>query len=178
MNELLSSLSRATGIVATVLVVAALIWGFLFSARETGTRRRPAWWLDLHNWLGGLALAMTAAHIVTALLDTSAGIGLLETIVPGTGSTALTWGVLATYLIAAAVFTTWPRRLRDRQAWRVIHLGSVVGAGLALVHGYQLGTDARTTLFELLLVALVATGTYALGVRAFGALARALDVGS
>ena len=110
MNDLMCYLSRATGIVATVLVVAALIWGFLFSARATGNRRRPNWWLDLHNWLGGLALALTGVHIVTALLDTTAGIGLLETIVPGTGSTALAWGVLATYLIAAAVFTTWPRR--------------------------------------------------------------------
>ncbi len=36
-----------------VLVVVALLWGFLFSSRATGTRLRPNWWLDLHNWLGG-----------------------------------------------------------------------------------------------------------------------------
>ena len=56
MNDVMWYLSRATGIVATVLAVAALVWGFLFSARETGNRFRPAWWLDLHNWLGGSAL--------------------------------------------------------------------------------------------------------------------------
>ena len=63
-NDVVWYLSRATGIVAAVLAVAALAWGFLFSARETGTRDRPAWWLDLHNWLGGLALIFTIAHIV------------------------------------------------------------------------------------------------------------------
>ena len=36
MNGLTWYLSRATGIVATVLAVAALAGGFLFSARQTG----------------------------------------------------------------------------------------------------------------------------------------------
>ena len=49
MNDMWWYLTRATGIVATVLAVAALVFGFLFSARETGNRRRPNWWLDLHN---------------------------------------------------------------------------------------------------------------------------------
>jgi hypothetical protein len=42
-------LTRSTGIVATLLAAAALVWGFLFSARATGRRLRPNWWLDLHN---------------------------------------------------------------------------------------------------------------------------------
>ena len=49
-------LTRSTGIVAAVLSVAALVWGLFFSARNTGTRLRPNWWLALHNWLGGLTV--------------------------------------------------------------------------------------------------------------------------
>lgn len=53
MDDLWFNLSRATGIVATILAVAALVWGFFFSARNFGDKYKPAWWLDLHNWLGG-----------------------------------------------------------------------------------------------------------------------------
>ncbi|MEY2565569.1 MAG: hypothetical protein QOE35_98, partial [Actinomycetota bacterium] len=44
-------LTRSSGLVATVLIVLSLAWGLLFSARATGNRRRPNWWLDLHNFL-------------------------------------------------------------------------------------------------------------------------------
>ena len=114
-------LTRATGIVATVLAVAALVFGFFFSSRNTGDRRRPAWWLDLHNWLGGLALAFTAAHIVTVYLDKNSGIGVLAVLVPGAAhdaTWAIAWGVIAAYLLAFAVFTSWPRKRFSRRVWR------------------------------------------------------------
>ena len=117
MNDVMWYLSRSTGIVAAVLAVAALAWGFLFSARETGTRYRPAWWLDLHNWLGGIALIFTIAHIATSYLNSDAGLSLASLFVPGVAPSqrlALAWGVVATYLIATAVLTSWPRRLFSR----------------------------------------------------------------
>ena len=83
MTDVMAALTRATGIVATVLVVAALVWGFFFSARETGQRLHPAWWLDLHNWLGGLSLVFTGLHIVASWLDSNSGVGLVQIFVPG-----------------------------------------------------------------------------------------------
>ena len=88
-------LTRSTGIVATLLSAAALVWGFLFSARATGNRLRPAWWLDLHNWLGGLALVFIGVHIATSWLDSDAGIGLIQVFVPGSATRdawAIGWG--------------------------------------------------------------------------------------
>ena len=168
-------LTRSTGIVATLLGAAALLWGFLFSARATGRRLRPNWWLDLHNWLGGLSLAFVGIHIVVSVLDTDSGIGLVQVFVPGTASFrpwAIGWGVLATYLFAAAVFTTWPRRLRNRSLWRAIHLASVIGVGLAMLHGYQSGTEATRSWFKAGIVAASAIATYALGLRLFTSLGR------
>ena len=162
--------SRATGIVATALVVAALVWGFFFSARNTGARRRPAWWLDLHNWLGGLALAMTGVHLVAVYLDHNSGIGVAELLVPGASPFAITWGVIAAYLLAIAVFTSWPRKRLRPVSWRIVHLGSVLGAALAGVHAYQAGSDAAELLFQMGLVALAAFGAYAAFVRIFAVL--------
>ncbi len=175
MNDVLWYLTRATGIVATVLAVAALAWGFLFSARETGTRRRPAWWLDLHNWLGGLALAFTGVHLGTAYLGSDSGLALVSLFVPGVASLdrlALSWGVLGAWLFATAVFTSWPRRRFSRRTWRILHLGSVVGVALALTHAYQMGSDAPAAWFRAGMLLVVAAGTYTLGVRVFGLLAR------
>jgi len=174
-NDLMWYLTRATGIVATVLAVAALVWGFFFSARATGDRRRPNWWLDLHNWLGGAALAFTGVHIATAYLDRDFALGLASLVVPGVASTdrlAITWGVIAAWTFAIAVFTSWPKRRFSRSIWRVLHLGSVVGTGLAILHAIQMGTDTGTLVAETVALALVAIGVYALGIRLFGLMFR------
>jgi predicted ferric reductase len=164
-------LTRGSGIVAAVLVAAALVWGFFFSARATGNRRRPAWWLDLHNWLGGLALIFTGVHVAASFLDSNSGIGIPQVFVPGTAALdpwGITWGVIATYLLAVVVFTTWPRRLGHRRWWRVLHLTSVFATAFALLHSYQSGTEATRSVFRVGLLGLVAVSTYALGIRLFG----------
>ena len=57
MTDLMWFLTRASGIVALVLILAAIADGLIFSGREGGRRLRPAWWMDLHRGLGGYALA-------------------------------------------------------------------------------------------------------------------------
>lgn len=164
-------LSRASGIVAVVLAIAAIVWGFLFSARETGTRRRPAWWLDLHNWLGGLTLVFTVVHVASAYLDPSSGLAVVSLFVPGVAPDerwALAWGVIGLYLFATTVLTSWPRRLFSRRTWRTIHLGSVVGVAVALVHAFQMGTDSGARIAIAGTLLLVAVATYTLGLRLFG----------
>ena len=177
-NDVVWYLSRATGIVAAVLAVAALAGGFLFSARETGTRRRPAWWLDLHNWLGGLTLIFTIAHVVIAYLDSDTGLSLASLFVPGVASSqrlAVAWGVIATYLFATTVLSSWPRKRFARRTWRIVHLGSVLGVALALVHAYQMGTDGTERAFRIGMLLLVAIGTYTLFIRLVGVLVQRRD---
>lgn len=175
MNDVMWFLTRSTGVVATVLAVAALVWGFFFSARATGDRRRPNWWLDLHNWLGGSALMFTGLHIATAYLDRDLALSLASLFVPGVAERdrlAITWGVIAAWTFTIAVFTSWPRRCGSRRTWRILHLGSVAGTALAIVHAIQIGTDTRALAAEIVALLIVAIGVYALGVRVFGLLLR------
>ena len=167
--------TRATGMVATGLVIAALVWGFFFSARNTGIRRRPNWWLDLHNYLGGLALIFTGLHVVAAVLDRGSGLGVLQALVPGTAGAqawAVGWGVVAAHLFVVTVLTSWPRRRLSRRVWRAVHLGSVIGTVLAIVHALQLGSDATGVLLRVELVLGVGIGVYALSVRLIDVAAR------
>ena len=105
----MAAITRSTGIVAMALMVLSLLWGFLFSSRATGKRLRPNWWLDLHIWLGGLALIFTIVHIVASLLDTNSGIGLVEVFVPrlSAADRSITWGVLL--LALTAISFGWQR---------------------------------------------------------------------
>ncbi len=169
MNQWLWYLTRSSGIVAMVLMVASLGWGLLFSARETGKRLRPAWWLDLHNWLGGLALVFTSIHVVAAFADSDLAIGLKQVFIPGSASSrggALSWGVVAFYGLLVVVFTSWPKKLFKRRVWRTVHLLSIPATLFACMHAYQMGSEASTVWFKGLLVLLAGAVSYPLVIRA------------
>ncbi len=73
--------SRASGIVAWMMLTGAVVLGTVLSARLL-LPRRAAWLLDLHRWLGGLAVCFLAAYLVALLLDSYAEFGLLDVLLP------------------------------------------------------------------------------------------------
>ncbi len=161
-------LTRATGIVAAALAVSALVWGLLFSSRNTGNRRRPNWWLSLHNWLGGLTLTFIGIHMLVSILDTDAGLRLIDLFVPSDEvGWAIGWGVLATWLFAIVVLpsTARIRRRLPRKAWHVVHLLAIPAIVLTAVHSYQSGSDATSITFTRALALLVGIAVYPLSIR-------------
>lgn len=164
-------LTRSTGIVAAVLAVGSVVWGTRFSARATGNRLRPNWWLDLHNWLGGLALAFTVAHVVFAVADSDSGLRIVDALVPGQArdlTAAMSWGVIAMYAFIVVVFTSWPKKRFGRRVWRALHLLSLPAIVLVGVHTFQAGSDAPSRALRLAAVALVAATLYPPGLRLAG----------
>jgi DMSO/TMAO reductase YedYZ heme-binding membrane subunit len=164
-NGFWHELSRATGLVATVLLVLALVWGLAFSARATGTKRRPNWWLDLHNYLGGLAFAFTLVHILAVERDRLSGIGLVQILVPLTASGwawGITWGVLATYVFAAVVCTSWPGKASwlTPKAWLTVHLLSVPATVMVAAHAWMVGSSRHGRWFQALLAVLTGAAVY------------------
>jgi hypothetical protein len=146
MNEQLWwHLSRATGIVAWALAVAAVLWGLALSTRAAGKRPGPGWLLDLHRYLGGLTLAFTAAHVGALVADSYVHFGVADVLVPfaadwRTGPVAL--GVLAMWTLLAVELTSLAKRRLPARAWRTVHLTSYLGAAAATAHLVTAGTDA------------------------------------
>ena len=68
-------------------------------------RVKNSWLLDLHRWLGGLALVFTGVHVLAAILgDTYVHFGLASVLVPLAAHwhpVAVAWGVASLYLLAA-----------------------------------------------------------------------------
>ena len=145
-------IARSAGLVAWALLSASVIWGLTMSnrARPFGHRPRPAWMLDLHRWLGGLATIFVGVHIVAILLDRYVNFSIVSVLVPFAASwrnTAVAWGVVAMWLLLAVELTSLARRRLPRKAWRLIHGASFPLFGLATLHAFTAGTDAGSILF-------------------------------
>jgi DMSO/TMAO reductase YedYZ heme-binding membrane subunit len=172
MTQFMWFLTRSSGVVALALIIAALADGLVFSGRNAGKRRlRPAWWLDLHRGLGGYALAFTGLHLLTSFLASDLGVGLAQIFVPGTASyatTAFTLGVLSFYGLLAVVLTSWPKKRLRHRAWHAVHLLSIPAAVLAVLHAYQLGSDAQSPRYQSVFVVLIGLAMYPAGLRITG----------
>jgi DMSO/TMAO reductase YedYZ heme-binding membrane subunit len=171
MNSWLWYLTRATGIVAAALAVASLLLGLSFSSRNMGDRRKPNWWLSVHNWLGGLTLGFIGLHLLVACLDTDSGLRLLDLLWPNnTAGWAIGWGVVATWLFAIVVLpsTARVRRHIPRRAWHIIHLLSFPALALTGVHAFQSGTDRPSEYFVLTAAGLTGLAAYPTVIRLLG----------
>jgi predicted ferric reductase len=158
-------LARASGIVAWALLVASLVWGVLLATRVLRPHDRPAWLLDLHRWLGGLAMAMVGLHIGSLIGDSFVHFGVADVLVPfasGWRPAPVALGVLSLYLLAAVEVTSLAMRKLSRRAWRGVHLTSYGLVWLVSLHAGLAGTDVvnlayRAVAAVLLVAALGAT---------------------
>jgi ferredoxin-NADP reductase len=137
--------ARAGGLTAWWLLCLAVLWGLLLSTRVLGDRTPPAWLLDLHRMLGGLALVFTAMHLVGLYLDTWSGFTLTQLFVPLESEyrpTAVAWGVIGLYLLAAIEVTSLLRRRLPDMLWRWVHRTAFGVFVFATLHVFTAGSDA------------------------------------
>lgn len=161
-------LSRSSGIVALVLLVLSVVWGVLLSTRALKPHDRPAWLLDLHRWLGGTALVMTALHLLGLYLDGYIDYGFTELLVPGASEyrpLAVAIGVFSFYVLITVQATSYLRRWIPKRAWHGIHMlsyGLVWGAAL---HAGLAGTDTINRAYQVLALVLTLLAVAASVVR-------------
>jgi DMSO/TMAO reductase YedYZ heme-binding membrane subunit len=126
------------------LVTGAVALGLWLSLRLSRKRPRPAWTLDLHRFLGALAVVFTGVHLVGLAADSYVDFGVRELFVPFASTwepTAVAWGVVALYLLVAIELTSLGMRRLPRKLWRGVHLTSYVLFALATLHMFTAGTD-------------------------------------
>jgi predicted ferric reductase len=152
--------TRATGLVALVLLTASMALGLLSSVRY----QRPGWprfvTLGLHRNLSLLALAFTAAHVLTAVLDNFVSIPIQDAVIPFIGSYRPLWlglGAVAFDLMIALTVTSLLRTRMSLRAWQVVHWGAYLCWPVAVLHGLGTGTDTPVSWVLVLTSACVAT---------------------
>ena len=135
--------ARAGGIVSWALATLAVIGGLQLSTRLL-RKPAPAWTLDVHRFLAGLAVAFLGVHLLGLALDRFIGFGPADFFVPFASNykpAALALGVVAMYLLLAVEITSLLMRHMPRHRWHAIHLTSYVVFVIATVHGLTAGTD-------------------------------------
>jgi DMSO/TMAO reductase YedYZ heme-binding membrane subunit len=142
--------ARSGGIVAWALASLAVIVGLQLSTRLV-RRAQPAWLLDVHRFLGGLAVAFLGVHLLGLALDDFIGFGVRDLVVPFASSykpAAVALGVIGMYLLLAVEVTSLAMRRLPRRTWYAIHLSSYVVFAVATVHGLTAGTDRHNAVFQ------------------------------
>lgn len=137
--------TRASGIVAMVLLTVTMVLGL-----TTSSRMRARHWpgfaqQELHRRISMLTVVFVAIHVLTSILDTFVHIGWLAIAVPFASPYSRFWvgmGAVALDLMAA-VFVSSLLRLRMKPGtWRGIHWLAYGSWPVALAHTFGMGTDA------------------------------------
>jgi predicted ferric reductase len=137
-------LTRATGLVALVLLTLSMAFGLLSSVRY----QRPAWprfvTIGLHRNTSLLALAFTLIHIVTTVTDSFVPIHLQDVVIPFISAYRPLWlglGAIAFDLMLALTITSLLRTRMSYRSWRLVHWTSYLCWPVAVLHGLGTGTD-------------------------------------
>ena len=138
--------SRATGIVALVLLTAVLVLGILVNrqGRLPGLPRFGV--TDIHRNLSLLSVAFIAIHVLTAVLDTFVHIPLLSAVIPFASGYERLWlglGAVSLDIMLAMIVTSLLRGRMNRLLWRAIHLLAYASWPVAFAHSIGSSQDLQ-----------------------------------
>ena len=139
-------LNRATGTVLLVVFTLVLLLGILATVGRAGRGVPRFLTQEFHRHLSLLAVALLAAHVLTAVLDSFVDIRWWQALLPFAGSYRPFWlglGALALDITMVVALTSLARERLGHRAWRAVHLLAYVAWAVAVAHGFGIGTDSR-----------------------------------
>jgi predicted ferric reductase len=146
MNTAFWYASRATGIVALLLLTAVLVLGILVNrqGRLPGLPRFAV--TDLHRNLSLLAVSFIAIHVFTAVLDTYVHIPLASAVIPFASGYERFWlglGAVSLDIMLAMIVTSLLRGRLNRVLWRAVHLLAYASWPVAFAHSIGSAKDLQ-----------------------------------
>jgi sulfoxide reductase heme-binding subunit YedZ len=138
--------SRATGVVALVLLTVAMLLGIVVNRRGRlpGLPRFAS--TSLHRSMSLLAVAFIAVHVATAIADPYVTIGIAAAVIPFTSPYKPLWlglGAISLDMIIALVVTSLARARIGRRTWRAVHWLAYACWPVAVLHGIGSSTDMQ-----------------------------------
>jgi sulfoxide reductase heme-binding subunit YedZ len=140
-------LMRASGMVALVLLTLTLIAGIAGVRRWSTDSWRRSVVTFLHRNVALLAVVFLAIHITTAVIDADVSVGWLAAVLPFASRWDSLWvglGAVSVDIMLALVVTSLVRTRLSHRLWRSIHWLGYASWPLAVLHGFESGTDSTT----------------------------------
>ena len=135
--------SRAAGLMTWSTASASVIVGLLLMVPAVRVRSGP-WFDDLHRILSSVSMIFLATHVSTLWLDSAAGFGWRDIVVPGESTwepRAAAWGVIAAWAMVVVHLTSLARDHVSEFVWRSMHVLAVLTVLAGTYHAWLGGTD-------------------------------------
>jgi methionine sulfoxide reductase heme-binding subunit len=165
--------SRATGVVALVLLTVVMVLGIMVTRKRSLPGLPRFGPTNLHRNLSLLAVLFVAVHVITAIADPFVTIGIAASVIPFTSPYETLWvglGAVSLDLMAALIVTSLLRGRIGRRTWRAVHWLSYAAWPVALVHSIWSSTDFQHGWLLWLGIGSAAAVVLAAGWRIAGAL--------
>lgn len=138
-------LTRAAGFTAYLLLWFSSVWGLLIPTKLLDKALIGAFTFDIHQVVSLLALGFLGLHMLALLADRYLPFTALQLLAPFIAPYRPLWvgvGVISMYLALLVTVTFYLRKRIGMNAFRSIHLLSLLGYLAALAHAYFSGTDS------------------------------------
>jgi methionine sulfoxide reductase heme-binding subunit len=138
--------SRATGVVALVLLTGVMVLGVLINrqGRLPGLPRFAV--TNLHRNISLLAVVFVAIHVLTAVIDTFVSIPLTSAVIPFTSGYEGFWlglGAISFDIMAALIITSLVRSHLSRGLWKAVHWLAYLSWPVAFAHSIGSSGDLQ-----------------------------------
>jgi sulfoxide reductase heme-binding subunit YedZ len=143
----LGTASQITGLISLVLLTAVVMLGILVNRQGRLPGLSAFAGLSLHRFTSLLAVGFLALHILTAVAEPLAGVGLAAAIIPFVAADKPFWlglGTVSFDLMAALIVTSLLRRHIGRRCWRAVHWLAYACWPAALAHSIGSNPDMRS----------------------------------
>lgn len=143
--------TRASGIVAWLLLTASVLWGVVLSTKAFPEHRRPAWLLDFHRWLGALTVAFVVLHVASLIADSYVTFDIADVSIPFVSDwkpLPVALGIVAAWGLLAVEVTSLAMRRIPKKVWRAVHLVSYLIFWLTTLHAAFAGSDTSRALYQ------------------------------
>jgi methionine sulfoxide reductase heme-binding subunit len=140
--------TRATGLVALLMLTASVLLGLLAAGRFGGDRWPRFLTQGLHRNISLLVVVFLTLHVASTVLDTYTSIPLTAAFVPFASGYKPPWlslGAVALDLLLALIITSLARGRLGYRWWRGLHWLAYACWPVAVAHGLGIGTDRSAT---------------------------------
>jgi methionine sulfoxide reductase heme-binding subunit len=138
---------RGSGVVSLLLLTGVMTLGIATAKRWRPAGRPRFVTAALHRSIALLAVVFVAIHVVTAVLDPYAVVGVTAVFVPFVAARSAFWigaGTISLDLLVATIVTSLLRVRIGVRLWRTVHLLAYLSWPIAVAHGLGAGSDGGT----------------------------------
>ena len=137
--------TRAAGLTGYFLLWLSMIWGFGIGSKIFQPILEGTFTYDFHEHLSLIGLGFILLHVVVLMFDKFLPFNLIQILIPFTDSYRPLWvglGIISFYILVLVTVTFYLRQQIGSQAFRYIHVLSLVSYVGSTMHGLFAGTDS------------------------------------